>query len=89
MFQQKVLVEELEEPPVPEGKLLIPQSVAKNLARGRIVAVDEGKLRVGDTILYDNRQALPCKLEEHEYLVIHESSIIGVFGKNKVKKLNS
>lgn len=89
MFQQKVLIRELPTPSVQAGKLVVPDTVAKNLGRGKIVAVDEGKLRVGDTILYDNRQAMPCNLEGEEFFILAETSILAVLGKPKTRKLFS
>jgi len=86
MFQQRVLLKPMEEPKAQAGKLVVPDTVAKNLGRGKIVAVDEGKLRVGDTVLYDNRQGMPCSLEGGEYVIVHETNILAVLGKQKDPK---
>lgn len=83
MYQQRVLLEPVEEPKIQAGKLVVPDTVAKSLGRGKIVAVDEGKLRVGDIVLYDNRQGMPCSLEGVEYVIVHENNILVVFGKQK------
>lgn len=81
MLQQRVLLTQLPEEPVSVGKLVVPESVAKNLSRGKIAAVDEGKLRVGDEVWFDNRQALPASIEGKDYLIVHESQILAVLKK--------
>lgn len=87
MLQQRVLLTQLVEEPVAVGKLVVPESVAKNVSRGRVVAVDEGKLRVDDEVFFDARQAVPMTIEGQELLVVHESQIIAVINtKKKAKK---
>lgn len=90
MLQQRVLLTQLPDEPVSVGKLVVPESVAKNLNRGKIVAVDEGKLRVGDEVWFDNRQALPLSLgiDGTDYLIVHESQILAVL-KKKTKTRSS
>lgn len=88
MLQQRVLLTQLPDEPVSVGKLVVPESVAKNLNRGKIAAVDEGKLRVGDEVWFDNRQALPLSVEGIEYLIVHESQILAVV-KKKTKRRSS
>lgn len=85
MFQQRVLLEEIPEEPNREGKIVVPQTVAKNLSRGKLIAVNDGKLREGDLVLFDNRQAVSITLEGKEYLIAHETQIIAVLGKKKPK----
>lgn len=88
MLQQRVLLSQLPDEPVSVGKLVVPDSVAKNLNRGRIVAVDEGKLRVNDEVWFDSRLALPMSIEGADYLIVHESQILAVLSKRS-KKNNS
>lgn len=78
MLQQRVLVKELVSKTIPVGKLIVPDSVTKNLSRGRIIAVDEGKLRIGDIVLFDNRSSMPITFKTSEYLIVHENQIIAV-----------
>jgi len=86
MLQQRVLLEPLEEPKVQTGNLVVPDTVAKNLGRAKIVSVDEGKLRVGDVVLYDTRQGMTCSLEGEEYVIVHESNVFAVLGQQKGSK---
>ncbi len=86
MLQQRVLLEALPDESVSVGKLVVPETVAKNISRGKIVSVDEGKLRVGDLVFFDTRQALPLTVDGKELLIVHESQIL-VLVKKKPKKL--
>ena len=86
MFQNRILAEpvtEEEQPISGESRIFTPETVSKTIGKARIVAVDSGKLRVGDLVLYDCRQELPIKLEGKEYLILSENQIIAVL------KLNS
>lgn len=86
MLQQRVLLTQLPDEPISVGKLVVPETVAKNIARGKIASVDEGKLRVGDEVFYDTRQALPLSINGEEYLILHESQILLVLEKKKTSK---
>lgn len=85
MVQQMVLIQEVEAVPAQTGKLVVPDTVVQNLGRGKIVAVEEGRLRVGDTVLYDTRQAIPCNLEGEGYFILHETNILAVLGEQLKK----
>lgn len=86
MLQQRVLVTPIENDSTVVGHLFIPETVAKNIARGIISAIGEGKLRVGDEIVFDSRQTMPFTFEGKEYLILHESQIIAVLNKKRFKK---
>jgi co-chaperonin GroES (HSP10) len=86
MLQQRVLLTQLPDESISIGKLVVPETVAKNIARGKIAAVDEGKLRVGDEVFYDTRQALPLSINGEECLIVHESQILLVLEKKKASK---
>lgn len=80
MLNQRVLVEALEEAPK-TNKLLIPESITKNLGKGKvIVSPSESKLRPNDIVLFDNRATLPLTLEGKDYLVLQENTIFMVIG---------
>jgi co-chaperonin GroES (HSP10) len=85
MLQQRVLLTQLPDEPVAVGRLVVPESVAKNLNRGKIVAVAEGRLRIEDEVLFDSRQALPFNYNGKEYLIVHEGQILAVLKKKKQK----
>jgi chaperonin GroES len=89
MFQQRVLISQDPDEPTTHGGLFVPETVAKNIAKGKIQSVDEGKLRVGDQVLFDTRQAIAVKLEGQEFVVVHESQILAVLGRQKQKKTHS
>lgn len=78
MFQQRVLIKQDEPEQCTDGILTIPDSVTKHIGIGHIVAIDEGKLRVGDKVVFDTRQILPFRIEKEDYVILHESQIIAV-----------
>lgn len=78
MFQQRVLVKQDESEPASDGGLIIPDSVSKWIGKGSIVAIDEGKLRIGDQVLFDVRQVIPVRLEKEDFVILHESQILAV-----------
>lgn len=78
MLQQRVLLTQLPDEPVSVGKLVVPETVSKSISRGKIVAIDEGKLRVDDEVYYDSREAMSLTLDGSEYLIVHESQIIAL-----------
>jgi co-chaperonin GroES (HSP10) len=86
MLQQRVLLTPIPDEPISVGRLVVPETVARNIARGRIAAVDEGKLRVGDEVFYDTRQALPLNIDNIEFLIVHESQILLVLESKKKRK---
>lgn len=85
MLQQRLLIEESPESQTTTAGLFVPDTIAKNLGKGKIVAVGESKLRSGDTVIFDRRQALPITLEEKEYLILHEPQVIAVLSKKRSK----
>lgn len=78
MLQQRVLIAQIPDEPTTVGNLFIPETVTKNIARGKILAIDEGKLRVDDEVIYDPRQAIPFVFESVECSILHESQIFAV-----------
>lgn len=89
MMPGRILVRAISESPTTSGGLVLPDTVARNVAKGTIVSVDEGKLREGDEILFDSRQATPLKLEGEEFLLVLEGSVHGVLkAKANLKRKN-
>lgn len=86
MYQNKVLVEPLESEQDEENKgtfIEVPQSISKGLAKGVVIAVGEGKIRVGETVVYLSQGSLPFKLNGKEYSLISESQIFGCLDKEE------
>jgi len=82
MLHQRVLLKLVEEEPSSVGKLIVPETVAKNISKGIVVSVDEGKLRVNDLVMFDNRQSFPVTIDSTEFLITHETQIVGIINRN-------
>lgn len=78
VLNQRVLIQEVEESQQKEGKLVKVDGERNPLGTGRIVArADDVKsgVQVGDSVIFDRRQALPLKLPDGDYLLVHESML--------------
>jgi len=83
----RVLVKPLTEEEVTKGGIILPDTAKEKPQRGEIVAVgpgrldDEGKrvpmeVKKGDKVLYEKYAGTEVKLDEEEYLILRESSIV-------------
>jgi len=82
-----VLVKPTDEEEVTKGGIILPDTAKEKPQRGKVVAVgpgrldDEGKripmdVKTGDKVLYEKYAGTEVKLEDEEYLILRESSII-------------
>jgi len=82
-----VLVKPLTEEEVTKGGIILPDTAKEKPQRGEIVAVgpgrldDEGKrvpmeVKKGDKVLYEKYAGTEVKLDDEEYLILRESSIV-------------
>lgn len=88
----RVVVEVVEQPTTTPSGLALPESVTKaSQNTGKVVAVGAGvwrtpfdgemvplKVQVGDTVLFLASSALPLKLENKNYLIFDESSVLAI-----------
>ncbi len=85
----RVLVKPLEAKEVKKGGIIIPDTAKEKPQEGEIKAVgkgkinDEGKLipldvKVGDKILYGKYSGTEIKLDDQEYLIMHQEDILGI-----------
>jgi len=83
----RVLVKPTDEEEVTKGGIILPDTAKEKPQRGKVVAVgpgrldDEGKripmdVKTGDKVLYEKYAGTEVKLEDEEYLILRESSII-------------
>lgn len=76
MLQNKVLVEPIEEDEEKsESVIVVPKTITTGTGKGRIVAIGESKLRVGDTVLYSVAGSFTFKHDQKDLLVISENQI--------------
>lgn len=82
VLNQRVLLLEEVSDPAQTGKLVRVEGDKNPLGRGKVCFVADdlkNKIVVGDTVIFDRRQALPLKVENEEYLLVHESMLYLVF----------
>ena len=83
----RVLVKPLTEEEVTKGGIILPDTAKEKPQRGEVVAVgpgrldDEGKrvpmeVKKGDKVLYEKYAGTEVKLDDEEYLILRESSIV-------------
>ncbi len=68
--------------------IIIPDTAKEKPQRGTIIAVGNGKkdepltVKVGDTVIYGQYAGTEIKIDGSAYLIMRESDIFGVIGKN-------
>ena len=83
----RVLVEPLEEKEQVKGGVIIPDTAKEKPQEGKVVAVGSGKvldngerqpldLKAGDKILYGKYSGTEIKIDEKEYLIMHENDVL-------------
>ena len=85
----RVVVKPLEQKEVKKGGIIIPDTAKEKPQEGEVMAVgkgkvaDDGKLiamevKVGDKILYGKYSGTEIKLDDVEYLIMHQEDILGI-----------
>jgi chaperonin GroES len=84
----RVLVEAAPAEEKTSSGIIIPDTAKEKPQRGTIVAIGNGKkdepltVKVGDTVMYGQYAGTEIKIEGDPYLIMRESDIFGVIGKN-------
>ncbi len=84
----RVLVEAAPAEEKTASGIIIPDTAKEKPQRGTIVAVGNGKkdepmtVKVGDTVIYGQYSGTEIKINGGSYLIMRESDIFGVIGKN-------
>ena len=85
----RVLVKPMEKEEVRKGGIIIPDTAKEKPQEGEIVAAGPGKLgedgkrlsmdvKAGDRILYGKYSGTEIKIDDKEYLIMHQEDILGV-----------
>ena len=85
----RVLVQALEQKEVKKGGIIIPDTVKEKPQEGMIVAAGAGKktddgktlamdVKVGDKVLYGKYSGTEIKIDDQEYLIMHQEDILGI-----------
>ena len=83
----RVLVEATEEKEQVKGGVIIPDTAKEKPQEGKVIAVGNGKvldngerqpldLKKGDKILYGKYSGTEVKIDEKEYLIMHENDVL-------------
>jgi len=84
----RVLVEAAPAEEKTASGIIIPDTAKEKPQRGTIVAVGNGKkdepltVKVGDSVIYGQYSGTEIKIEGNSYLIMRESDIFGIVGKN-------
>ncbi|HVA65292.1 MAG TPA: co-chaperone GroES [Elusimicrobiota bacterium] len=85
----RVLVRPLEQKETKRGGIIIPDTAKEKPQEGEVVACGRGKttddgkvlpmdVKPGDKILYGKYSGTEVKLDDEEYLVMHQDDIVGI-----------
>jgi chaperonin GroES len=88
----RVLVKATEQKEEKKGGIIIPETAKEKPQEGEIIAAGKGKLtddgklipmdvKVGDKILYGKYSGTEVKIDDVEYLIMHQEDILGIVGK--------
>ena len=85
----RVLVKALEAKEVKKGGIIIPDTAKEKPQEGEVIAVGPGKtddngkkiamdVKVGDRILFGKYSGTEVKINDVEYLIMHQDDIMGI-----------
>src|SRR3989338_392061 len=85
----RVLVKPVEQKESKRGVIIIPETAKEKPQEGQVVATGKGKVteegkvlpmdvKAGDKILYGKYSGNEIKLDDVEYLIMHQDDILGV-----------
>jgi len=89
-LHDRVVVKRLEEEKTSPGGIVIPDTVKEKPLKGEVIAVGNGKIldngqlikpdvKAGDIVLIGKYSGTEVKIEGTDYVILHESDIMGVF----------
>ncbi|MBI5622914.1 MAG: co-chaperone GroES [Elusimicrobia bacterium] len=90
----RVLVKPVEAKETKRGGIIIPDTVKEKPQEGKIIAVGKGKVtedgktlpmevKVGDRILYGKYSGNELKIDDEDYLIIHQDDVLGILSDSK------
>ncbi|MBI4677308.1 MAG: co-chaperone GroES [Elusimicrobia bacterium] len=90
----RVLVKPVEAKESKRGGIIIPETAKEKPQEGKIAAVGKGKVteegkvlpmevKVGDRILYGKYSGNELKIDDEDYLIIHQDDILGILSDSK------
>lgn len=87
----RVLVKALEAKEAKKGGIIIPDTAKEKPQEGEVIAVGPGKIddngkkipmdvKAGDKILFGKYSGTEVKIDDVEYLIMHQDDILGIVG---------
>lgn len=88
-LSDRVLVKPIEKETQQKGGIIIPDTAKEKPQEGEVIAVgpgkrdDQGKIipmdvKIGDKILYGKYSGTEVKLDDEEYVIMHQDDILGI-----------
>jgi len=85
----RVILKPLKEEEKVKGGIIIPDTAKDKPQKGKVVAVGPGRLdeegkripidvKVGDSVIYSKYAGSEVKIEDEEYLILHDSDILAI-----------
>ena len=85
----RVLVQPIEAKETMKGGIIIPDTAKEKPMEGKVVSVGKGKIaddgklvpmdvKAGDSILYGKYSGTEVKIDDVEYLIMHQEDILGI-----------
>ncbi|MBD3270974.1 MAG: co-chaperone GroES [Elusimicrobia bacterium] len=85
----RVLVKPLEHKEVKKGGIIIPDTAKEKPQEGEVKAIGKGKVndtgqivpmdvKIGDKILYGKYSGTEIKIDEQDFLIMHQEDILGI-----------
>ncbi|MEE8424651.1 MAG: co-chaperone GroES [Elusimicrobiota bacterium] len=85
----RVLLQAIEQKEVKKSGIIIPDTAKEKPQEGKIIAVGKGKMteegkilamdvKAGDKVLYGKYSGTEIKINDEEYLIMHQEDILGI-----------
>ena len=88
-LSDRVLVKPLDKEQEKKGGIIIPDTAKEKPQEGEIIAAGPGKrdeqgklipmdVKVGDKVLYGKYSGTEIKIEDEDYLIMHQEDVLGI-----------
>jgi chaperonin GroES len=88
----RVLIKPLEQKEVKKGGIIIPDTAKEKPQEGEVIAAGKGKtteegkllpmeVKAGDRILYGKYSGTEIKIDDEDFLIMHQDDILGIITK--------
>jgi chaperonin GroES len=96
-LHDRIVIKRIEAEAKSAGGIIIPDTVKEKPSQGEVVAVGPGgrdesgklipiDLRAGDRVLFGKWSGTEVKIDDHDYLIMKESDIMGVLVETEARK---